>query len=81
AGQGLSPDVWGNFSGTARFGNERVAAVVAVLAGFLADDRPGIGADIQLLSTCSPVSSVPLPPSLWFLFSGLGLLGVARRRW
>ncbi|MEA3240622.1 MAG: hypothetical protein U9P37_03460 [Pseudomonadota bacterium] len=79
AGQGLSLDPWGNFSGTARYGNERVAAVVAALAGFLADDRLGTGTEIHLLSTYE--CSIPLPPSLWCLFSGLGLLGVARRRW
>ncbi|MEA2108224.1 MAG: VPLPA-CTERM sorting domain-containing protein [Pseudomonadota bacterium] len=85
AGQGLSLDPWGNFSGTARYGNERVAAVVAALAGFLGEDHvnyssiPDRYRSFKTLGvTCSPV---PLPPSLWFLFSGLGLLGVARRRW
>jgi hypothetical protein len=86
AGQGLSLDFWGNLSGIGRHGNEKFSAVVAALAGFLDDDRLGIGADINFSfntfgSTYSPVSQVPLPGSLWFLFSGLGMLGVARRGW
>ncbi|MCK4378287.1 MAG: VPLPA-CTERM sorting domain-containing protein [Deltaproteobacteria bacterium] len=85
ASQGLSLDSWGNLSGIGQHRNEKVSAVVAALAGFLGDDRLGIGADIHLSfnnsgSTYSP-APVPLPASLWFLFSGLGMLGIARRGW
>ena len=89
AGQGLSLDSLGNFSGTDRYRNEKVASVVAALAGFFAADRLGTGTGNDMHISFSTVGStymfpptpVPLPPSLWFLFSGLGLLGVARRRW
>ena len=87
AGQGLSLDSWGNLSGIGQHRNEKVSAVVAALAGFLGADRHGLGnADIHLSfnnygSTYTPSTTVPLPGSLWFLFSGLGMLGVARRGW
>jgi hypothetical protein len=57
--------------------------VVAALAGYFGDDRIGIGADIHLsFNTFGQTSRVvPLPGSLWFLFSGLRMLGVARRGW
>ena len=84
AGQGLSLDSWGDLSGIGQHRNEKVSAVVAALAGFLGDDRLGIGTDIHLSFNAygaTYCSQVPLPGSLWFLFSGLGVLGVARRGW
>ncbi len=87
AGQGLSLDSWGDLSGIGQHRNEKVSAVIAALAGFLGDDRVGIGSNpdryhsFSTFGQTSCVCTVPLPGSLWFLFSGLGMLGVARRGW
>ena len=87
AGQGLSLDSWGNLSGIGQHRNEKVSAVIAALACFLGDDRVGIGSNpdryhsFSTFGQTSCVCTVPLPGSLWFLFSGLGMLGVARRGW
>ena len=83
--QGLSLDSWGNFNAADQHINEKVLAVVAALGGFLGADRLDFGArsDRHLsFSTFGQESCVvPLPGSLWFLFSGLGMLGVVRRGW
>lgn len=82
-GQGLSLPFWEAPSATGQYGNERISAVVAALAGFLRDDRIGSGTAIHhSFNTLGQTSNiVPIPGSLWFLFSGLGMLGIARRGW
>ena len=82
-GQGLSLDF-----GAGRHLNEKVAAVVAALAGCVGTDHLDFGSNLDqyrsfsaLGATYSPVSTVPLPGSLWFLFSGFGTLLATRRWW
>ena len=83
-GQGLSLASGGNPSGIGRHGNEKFSAVVAALAGCPGADQPGYNSTFQLrFETFGSIYSprpVPLPGSLWFLFSGFGTL-LAARRW
>ncbi len=81
AGQGLSLDPWGGVSG-----NEKFSAVVAALAGCIGADCFDFSpqSDRKLSFTTFGETycprPVPLPDSLWFLFSGFGTL-LAVRRW
>jgi len=83
AGQGLSLDPWSGVSG-----HEKFSAVVAALAGCIGTDLFDYSSQTDRRfsfntfgETCSPRRPpVPLPGSLWFLFSGFGTL-LATRRW
>lgn len=75
-------------SGAGQQLNEKVAAVVAALAGCIGTDRLDLDVNYDRYrsfstfgETCSPCPTVPLPGSLWFLCSGFGTLLATRRWW
>jgi len=86
AGQGGALDSWGDLSGADQYINEKVSGVDGALTGSIGADGVGFDSISHLRfdtfgTTYSPVSNVPLPGSLWFLFSGFGTLLATRRWW